>query len=91
VDILAKIASAMGHRIDIVKDDRFDLQKLHKSGYWVCTDTVNGVVCTFENHNFNENQKFSLIEGSAIDAAHIAEVMTEMGDWLRANHYGKVF
>lgn len=71
--------------------DRFIIQKSDTPNYWVCTDQKNGVVCKFEAHNFNENQEFTLLEDLKISANEIAAIASEMGDWLRENHYDKLF
>jgi len=71
---------------------RFILQKSEKlvKG-WVCTDTKNGIVCVFEDKKFNDTQEFTLLEDAEKDANKLAQYAREMGDWLIANHYGKVF
>lgn len=70
---------------------RFIIQESEKANYWVCTDTVNGLVCIFENHNFNDNQQFKFLENIKPDALNIAKFTKEMGDWLRNNHPEKIF
>lgn len=71
---------------------RYILQASEKAGYYVCTDTENLIVCTFLEHNFNNNQKFDLLENfEASNYMNLAKYCREMGDWLRANHYEKVF
>lgn len=66
-----------------------------KSGWWVCTDTENLLVCTFEEGRFNDTQKFTDLEGddtfkSMDDVMAHLRVMREMSDWLAINHYDKV-
>lgn len=64
-----------------------------KSGWWVCTDTENLLVCTFEEGKFNETQKFTDIKGndeklsSMNDVMAHIRIMREMSDWLAINHY----
>lgn len=64
-----------------------------KSGWWVCTDTENLLVCIFEEKKFNETQKFTDINGndekftSMNDVMAHLRVMREMSDWLAINHY----
>lgn len=71
---------------------RFILQKSSQEGWWVCTDTVNNIVCKFQEHKFNETQKFTFLnEIKSPDALAIARIMREMGDWLGDNHYDKTF
>lgn len=66
-----------------------------KLGWWVCTDTENLLVCTFEEGRFNDTQKFTDLEGddtfkSMDDVMAHLRVMREMSDWLAINHYDKV-
>lgn len=70
---------------------RYKLEKSEKENHWVCTDVDNLIVCTFENQNFNDNQKFTLLENCKADANVIAKLMSEMGDWLFKHHYEKIF
>ena len=73
-------------------EDRFILQKSEKPEYWVCTDKENSIVCVFENHNYNDNQEFTILEDiETPDALALAKAVREMADWLRDNHYDKIF
>ena len=63
-----------------------------QSGWWVCTDTENLLVCTFEEGKFNDTQKFTDLEGddtskSMDDVMARLRIMREMSDWLAINHY----
>lgn len=64
-----------------------------KEGWWVCTDTENLLVCTFQEGKFNETQKFTDLENendnykSMDDVMAHLRVMREMSDWLAINHY----
>jgi len=72
--------------------NRYLLQPSEKSGYLVCTDQENLIVCTFQEHHFNSNQKFSTLEGFPPgDVMKLARLGREMGEWLAANHYDKAF
>lgn len=62
-----------------------------KSGWLVCTDTSLGLVCRFKQGEFNETQKFTLLEDSSPDAQALAKAARRMGDWLAAYHYYAVF
>jgi hypothetical protein len=75
-----------------MKKNRFLLEKSkNKANYWVCSDTVNGIVCVFENQNFNENQNFTLLDDVEKPNANVlAKIINEMADWLRKNHYCKI-
>jgi hypothetical protein len=74
--------------------ERFRLEKSQlKDGWWVCTDTENLLVCTFQEGKFNDTQRFTSIEGEdekfpSMDAVmdHL-RVMREMSDWLAINYY----
>lgn len=72
---------------------RFILQKSElKPNHWVCTDTENLIICIFENKNFNDNQEFQMLENfNPENYMKLAQIAREFGDWLRANHYDKVF
>lgn len=73
--------------------ERFILQKSkkQKEGF-VCTDTVNGLVCQFTSHKFNDTQKFTFLEDvEQPDPLKIARILREMSDWLRENHYDIIF
>lgn len=74
-------------------NNRFILQPSKKHpGSWVCTDTKNGIVCIFKEHLYNDTQDFTFIDTMQNpDALAVARMMREMGDWLRANHYDKIF
>lgn len=59
---------------------------------WVCTDTVNGIVCRFKAHQFNETSKMTFLEDvEQPDALAIARLMREMGDWLGEHYQDIVF
>ena len=59
---------------------------------WVCTDIINNIVCEFIAHKFNDTQRFRLIEEVEMpDASVLARIACEMADWLRENHYEKIF
>ena len=73
--------------------ERFILQpSTMQPNVWVCTDKVNGLVCRFEAHKFNDTQKFTFLEDvEKPDALKIARILREMADWLGDNHYEKIF
>jgi hypothetical protein len=70
---------------------KYILEKSEKSNFWCCTDTENLIFCLFENKNFNDNQKFELLEDSTINVVEIAKKINDMSDWLFKNHYDKLF
>lgn len=73
--------------------ERFIIQQSQQdSNAYICTDTANGIVCSFKAHRFNDTQKFTLLEDvTHPNALTIARIMREMGDWLREHHYNKIF
>lgn len=73
--------------------NRFILQKSEKkSNAYVCTDTDNGIVCLFDEHRFNDTQTFTFLEDvEQPNPLTIARILCEMADWLRENHYDKIF
>lgn len=72
--------------------NRFILQPSKNSGYWVCTDTLNLIVCTFADKNYNDDQKFTTLEDfDPANFMQLARYAKEMGDWLREHHYEKIF
>jgi len=75
--------------------DRFIIKKSEKNkDCYVCTDAENGIVCRFEAHKFNDTQKFTVLDETTLNSfspTQLAHVAKEMGDWLRDNHYDKIF
>ena len=63
-----------------------------KPNHWVCTDTENLIICTFENKKFSDSQEFKMLEDfNPENYMQAAKYAREMGDWLRENHHDKVF
>lgn len=74
------------------KQSRFILQQSEKKNHWVCTDQVNKIVVTFENGKFNDTQNYTLLEDfDNANVMQLAKIAAEIGDWLRDNHYDKIF
>lgn len=75
-------------------EQRFIIQPSREPGSWVATDTENGIVIKFREHQFNETQQITLLNGdtfkSADEAMKIATYLRELSDWLRNNHYNRV-
>ena len=73
--------------------ERFILQPSQEKGFWVATDTEHGIVVKFKEHQFNETQQTTLLNGdtfkTAEEALAVATYMREIADWLRDNHYTK--
>lgn len=70
---------------------RYIIQQSDTPDYWICTDQENGLVCKFQQGNYNKNQQFTLLEDSTASAIDLARLAKDMADWLRKNHYEKVF
>ena len=76
--------------------DRFILQRsTRQQDWWVCTDKEHNIVCRFQAHRYNDTQEFTLLDGDKFpneaEALKVATYIREMVDWLRDNHYNKVF
>jgi len=74
------------------KMERFILQQSEKADHWVCTDTENCIVCVFQKGKFNDTQKFEMLEDFNPDNfSQLSKIMSDFGNWLRENHYDKIF
>ena len=73
--------------------ERFILQKSQtQPNGWVCTDQENLIMCIFENGKFNDTQQFTIFNDiEKPDANKLARIANEMAEWLRENHYDKIF
>ena len=73
---------------------RFILQPSQEPGFWVATDTINGIVVKFKHQQFNDTQQVTLLNGDTFkteaEAVKVATYLRELSDWLRDNHYNKV-
>lgn len=76
-----------------MKNSKYSIEKSkNKPGYWVCSDFENKVVYIFEEGNYNENQSIEFLEDNVdINPLELARIIREMTDWLRENHYDKIF
>jgi len=75
--------------------ERFVLQESTTPEWYVVTDTANNIVVRFQNHRFNDTQQVTLLDGDTFktekEAIRYATYIRELADWLRDNHYNKVF
>ena len=72
--------------------NRFILQPSEIANHFVCTDTENKIVLVFEKGKFNDSQTVEFLEDfDSKDFMKVAKYMREIGDWLSANHYEKLF
>ena len=54
---------------------------------YVVTDTVNNIMLTFKEHQFNETQHATFLNDEVnADAVQLARIMREIGQWLYENH-----
>ena len=61
-------------------------------GWYAVTDTKWMFTCEFQEHQFNDTQKFidlGMLGGK--DAQTVAAAMRELGDWLYLHHYSECF
>lgn len=76
-------------------EKRFILQRSATPGWWVATDKVNNIVVTFEHGHYNDTQKVTLLNGDTFkdekEALKVATYLRELSDWLREEHYEKLF
>jgi transcriptional regulator with XRE-family HTH domain len=90
IDLLMKLSVVLGFTINLeikeIVESRFLLQESEKQNYYTLTDTENQIVCLFEKGKFNETQKFSFLKDGNFNAANLATIMREFGDWLQVNH-----
>ncbi|MFC2384600.1 MAG: DNA breaking-rejoining protein [Hoylesella saccharolytica] len=59
---------------------------------WVLTDTLNGVVVTFEDGHYHETQKVTMLDDEPLSKFNIndlAHIMSEIGDWVSRYHSSK--
>ena len=72
---------------------RYEFSEHHeREGVFIVTDTKWMFSCEFEEHRFNETQKYTnldRLEGK--DAQTVATAMKELGDWLYLHHYSECF
>lgn len=61
------------------------------SNKWVLTDMKNGVVITFEDGNYNETQKVTMLDDTHLTANELAKIMQELGEWVVKYHSSKCF
>lgn len=69
-----------------------------RKDWWQCTDTENGLIMTWRDHHFNDEQEAQLTDEahkkvikSAAPEMVAAKLLREMADWLGQNHSDKVF
>ena len=58
---------------------------------WVLTDTENHVVIKFQDGQFNDSQKVTLLEECTVTVDELAHVVGAMGEWAARHHGSKCF
>lgn len=61
---------------------------------WVLTDMLNGVVVTFEDGQYNETQRTTMLDDeplSKYSVTDLARIMREIGEWVSKYHSSKCF
>lgn len=70
--------------------ERFKLEQVEGlANHYIVEDIQSGILCMFEKGKFNETQKFTNLPKT--DIMRVPTIMRELGDWLRENHYDKIF
>lgn len=66
--------------------------------WWQCEDVENGLIMTWHDHHFNDEQEAQLTDEaherilkSAAPEMATARLLREMADWLGRHHSDKVF
>lgn len=62
-----------------------------KPNGWVLADKENGVVVTFEDGDYNETQKVTMLDDTRLTANELATVMQRLGEWAVRHHSSKCF
>lgn len=71
--------------------NKYIIQQSTHPNRWVLTDKCNGIVVTFEDGNYNETQKVTMLDDTRLTANELATVMQELGEWAVRHHSSKCF
>lgn len=71
--------------------NKYIIQQSTQPNRWVLTDKCNGIVVTFEDGNYNETQKVTLLDDTHLTANELAKVMRELAEWAVRHHGSKCF
>lgn len=67
--------------------NQYILQQSTSEGWWVATDTLNGIVIRFKERDFNDSQQVAYLPDTVpSDPLTIARQIRELTDWLVENH-----
>jgi hypothetical protein len=77
--------------INKLEDERYKMERKSET-VWFVTDKLYLICAEFEEHKFNETQKFTTLNDLNEDIfPALPRIAREMAEWLRENHYNKVF
>ena len=75
--------------------EKYIVQRASTPGWWVATDNENEVVVQFEHGHYDNTREVTLLNGDALssekEAVKVTTYLRELGDWLRDNHYEKLY
>lgn len=75
--------------------EKYIVQRASTPGWWVATDNENGMVVQFEHGHYDDTRKVTLLNGYALssekEAVKVAAYLRGLSDWLRDNHYEKLY
>lgn len=71
---------------------RYDIEKISTMpDMYIVSDNQTETYCLFEKGKFNETQELGNYTREKYNTQELAIICREMGDWLRINHYDKLF
>lgn len=75
--------------------EKYIVQRGSTPGWWVATDNENGMLVQFEQGHYDDTRKVTLLNCDALssekEAMKMATCLRGLGDWLRDNHYEKLY
>lgn len=72
--------------------NEYIIQKSIHPNKWVLTDKENGVIITFEEGNFNNSQKVTMLEDAPkLSPIDLARIVRKLGEWGARHHGSKLF
>ena len=72
--------------------ERYEIEKINTMpDMYIVSDKQTETYCLFEKGKFNETQEFRNYTRRKYNAQELATICKEMGNWLRINHYDKLF
>lgn len=72
--------------------NEYIIQKSIHPNKWVLTNKENGVIITFEEGNFNNSQKVTMLEDAPkLSPIDLARIVRKLGEWGARHHGSKLF